>query len=98
MKEWAEHCLNVGYADRGDLFAYLNNAALLLRIVGRQTECEALLRRGIYPSRPRKHSSGAYWPYRSRRGVAGAEARRVLEGDTDPENRLLQADILRMTT
>lgn len=87
MKEWAEHCLNVGYADRGDLFAYLNNAALLLRIVGRQTECEALLRRGISFAPEEAQFRRLLAVSLAARG-AGAEARKVLEGDTDPARGL----------
>ncbi len=47
MKAIAEHCLDIGFADDHDLVAYLNNAAMLLRLSGRHAECEDLLKRGL---------------------------------------------------
>jgi cellulose synthase operon protein C len=96
MKEWAEHCLKIGYADRADLFAYLNNAAVLLRIAGRFAECEALLQQGISFAPEEAQFRRLLAVSLVTRGK-GEDARKTLAGDTDPENRLLAADILAHT-
>ena len=50
LKALAERCLNFESGDHRDLNCYLNNAAILLRLAGRQQDCESLLRRGIIAS------------------------------------------------
>lgn len=47
MLQLTNRYLDQGFSDRDDLAAYLNNTAILLRLAGRQAECEALLKRGI---------------------------------------------------
>ncbi|WP_133245819.1 tetratricopeptide repeat protein [Candidatus Phycosocius bacilliformis] len=47
MKAYVQYCLDAGFADKHDLVAHLNNAALLLRLCDRHTESEALLNVGI---------------------------------------------------
>lgn len=47
MLSYATRCLRTGYAYRHDLMAHVSNAALLLRIAGRGTDAESLLREGI---------------------------------------------------
>jgi tetratricopeptide (TPR) repeat protein len=46
MKAFAERMLESGFADEHDRHAHLNNASVLLRLCGRYSEIEALLRRG----------------------------------------------------
>jgi hypothetical protein len=92
MKAVAEHCLDIGFADQHDLICYLNNAAVLLRLAGRQDECEALVRRGL----PKAPDSPQL-----RRLLALAQAAQgrledgltTLAGQSDPENRLLAAEM-----
>ncbi len=47
MKAFAEGCLENGFADPNEPVAYLNNAAMLLRLCERHSESEALLVRGL---------------------------------------------------
>src|SRR3546814_14677991 len=47
MLQISEYQLNIGVADEHDLFAQLNNTSLLLRISGRYSECETLLKRAM---------------------------------------------------
>lgn len=96
MKAMVEHYLDIGFADRHDMMAHLNNAAVLLRLCERHEESEALLMRGM--------------PYAEdqaqlRRLLAIArlvqerheDAIAALEGDPDPENQLLRAELLAST-
>lgn len=92
MKVLVEHCLDVGFADQHDLVAHLNNTAVLLRLCERHAESEALLVRGM----PRVGNE----PQLRRllalaRSVLGREeeALGVLDGDTDPENQILRAQL-----
>jgi cellulose synthase operon protein C len=88
----AERCLDFERGDHRDLNCYLNNAAVLLRLAGRQLECETLLRRGIVacPKDPQLRRilamAQASQGHRS-------EAIKTLEGDEDIENRLLAAEM-----
>lgn len=92
MKAFVEHCLEIGFADVQDLFAHLNNAAVLLRLCGRHGECEALLMRGM----PR---IGEEPQLRRLLALARAmqeryeDALATLAGDTDPENQILRAEL-----
>ncbi len=47
LQSLADHYLDIGYEDQHDLLAYVNNAAVLLRMVDREAEAEALLQRGV---------------------------------------------------
>ena len=47
MLRIAEYQLSIGLSDQHDLFAQLNNTALLLRLTGRYEECEILLKRAM---------------------------------------------------
>src|SRR3546814_8114765 len=47
MLHISEYHLKIGVADEHDLFAQLNNTSLLLRISGRYSECETLLKRAM---------------------------------------------------
>lgn len=47
MLAHATRCLRNGYADRHDLMAHVSNAALLLRIAGRNGDAEPLLKEGL---------------------------------------------------
>ncbi len=92
LKARAEHALDVGFADPQDLMAYLNNAAVLLRLCERYAESEALLRRGL----PRVGDQPQL-----RRLLAlvqlsqdkDADACATLESDTDAENVILRAEL-----
>ncbi len=92
MKAAAEHSLAVGFADLHDVVAYLNNAAVLLRLCGRHDECVALLQRGLPRAQGEPHL---------RRLLALAlvaldrpdAALAALAGDNDPENCLLRAEL-----
>lgn len=92
MKAVAEHMLQVGYADRYDLVAYLNNAGVLLRLANRPAECEELLKRAItvVQSEPQLRRLLAL----SQLGQGKAkEAAAALAGDHDPESALLAANL-----
>jgi tetratricopeptide (TPR) repeat protein len=92
MKAVVEHFLDVGFADVHDLAVHLSNAATLLRLCERHEESEALLVRGM----PRVGDEPQL-----RRLLALArtvqdrntEAISTLAGDTDPENRILRAEL-----
>jgi cellulose synthase operon protein C len=92
MKAFTEHRLDIGFADRHDLVADLNNTGLLLRLCGRHAECEALLRRG---------SDVVAQDPQLRRLLALAQAAighrndalATLAGDHDVENQLLAAEL-----
>ncbi|WP_454000416.1 PIN domain-containing protein [Afipia felis] len=92
MLELAKSCLDINYADQYDLFAYVNNAASLLRLTGRQAECEALLLRAIpvLPDRPSLKQLLALSQLAQDRFE---EAEATLRHETDPESRLLAAEM-----
>ena len=91
-KALVEHLLDVGFQDRHDLMAHLNNAAVLLRLCQRHAEAEALLVRGM-------PSVGDEPQLRRLLALARTiqdhdeEAIAALEGDGDPENQILRAEI-----
>lgn len=92
MLEMAKDCLDTNYADHYDLFAYVNNAASLLRLAGRPAECEALLLRAIpiLPDRPSLKQMLALSQMAQDRFD---EAETTLRHETDPESRLLAAEM-----
>jgi tetratricopeptide (TPR) repeat protein len=93
MRELAERCINIGFADHRDLNCYLNNAAVLLRLAGRHAECEALLQRGlqIVPATPQLRRVLAL--SQAAQGRA-ADALATLAVDEDVENRLLSVELM----
>lgn len=92
LKALVEHYLDVGFADASDLVAHVNNAAVLLRLCERYTECEALLTRAM----PRLEDEPQLRRLLALVRMAQdrtAEAVAALDGDPDPENRLLRAEL-----
>jgi len=92
MKTMAERCLQIGFADKHDLTAYLNNAAVLLRLCDRHAECESLLARGIQvvgadPQLRRLLALSQVSLGRRKDALA------TLAADDDNENRLLSAEL-----
>lgn len=92
MKALAEHCLDVGFADTYDLVAYLNNAAVLLRLCDRHDESEAVLLKGL-PKVDDKPQLRRLLALAQSAQDRTDEALVTLAGDTDPENRLLSAEL-----
>jgi tetratricopeptide (TPR) repeat protein len=92
MKALAEHYLDVGFADRQELVAYLNNAGMLLRLAGRQAECEALLQRGL-PNAPNEPQLRRVLALAQVAQGRRADGLATLAADDDPENRLLAAEL-----
>jgi cellulose synthase operon protein C len=92
MKTIAERCLQIGFADKHDLTAYLNNAALLLRLCDRHSECESLLTDGIQVVRddPQLRRLLALSQVSLERRK---DALTTLAADDDDENRLLSAEL-----
>lgn len=92
MLAMANMCLNDGYADEHDLMAYVNNAAVLLRLTGRQTESEALLVRGLpkLPGHPHLRRLLALCQAAQDRF---SEAEATLRDERDAESRLLFAEL-----
>ncbi len=92
MKALAESHLDMRFAHKHDLMAYINNGAVLLRLCGRHTECEALLIRGLtqVDSDPQLRRLLALTRSSLDRDD---EAISDLEDDTDPENQILRADL-----
>lgn len=92
MKAIAEHYIDIGFADHNDLVAYLNNAAVLLRLAGRQEECEALLRAGL-PKAPNDPQLRLVLALTQAALGRTAEALDTLAGQEEAENRLLAAEL-----
>ena len=94
MKAIAEHCLNIGFANDHDLAAYLNNAAVLLRLSGRHAECEALLERGLIKT-PQDYALRRFLAM-----VQAGDGRRhealatLAAADDNPESELLSAEFV----
>ena len=96
MKAFTEGLLESGFAYERDRRAHLNNAAVLLRLAGREADAVTLLRRG--------GASTTQEP-NLRRLLALAlvdsghrdEAIRELEADTAPENVLFRAELIGLT-
>ncbi|RWE64146.1 hypothetical protein [Mesorhizobium sp.] len=93
MKAVAEHMLEIGFANRHDLVAYLNNAGVLLRLADRPAECEALLKRAatVVHGEPQLRRLLALSQLGQSRPK---DALATLEGDRDPENQFLAADLV----
>lgn len=92
MKALVEHCLAVGFPDAHDLMVHLNNAAVPLRLCERHGESEALLVRGMpkvgdQPQLRRLLALARSVQDRDEEAVA------ALDGDTDPENQILRAEL-----
>jgi cellulose synthase operon protein C len=92
MKALAEHCLAVGFADAYDLTAYLNNAAVLLRLCDRHKESESLLVRGLPSVGDEPQLRRLLALARVDQGRE-AEAIATLAGDADSENQILRAEL-----
>ncbi|WP_128291227.1 PIN domain-containing protein [Afifella aestuarii] len=92
MKALAEHCLDIGFADTHDLMVHLNNAAVLLRLCERHGEAEALLVRGMPKVGDQPQLRRLLALIRSVRDRY-EEAIAGLDGDTDPENQILRAEL-----
>ncbi len=92
MKALVQHCLDVGFADRHDLLAHLNNAALLLRLCDRHAEGEALLIRGMAEVEDQPQLRRLLALFLSSQGRE-AEAAALLEADPDPENQIMRAEL-----
>lgn len=93
LKALAEHYLDVGFTDRRDLVAFLNNAGVLLRLAGRHGECADLMERGL------PHVANEPSIRRLLALARIAEGRRdaaksALSGATDPESILIAAELL----
>jgi tetratricopeptide (TPR) repeat protein len=92
MKARAERCLDIGFADRHDLIAYLNNAAILLRLCDRHAECEMLLLRDPAMVRDEPQLRRLLALAQSILGRK-TDALATLIGDSDPENRIFRAEL-----
>ncbi len=92
MKRIAERCLDFGYADDQSLFAFINNAAALLRQSGQLTECEALLTRGL----SRTNEPVLRRALAVVQGIGGrrTDALATLATADDPESQLLRAEFV----
>lgn len=96
MTELATRCLDTGFANTHELTVHLNNAALLLRLCGRYSDCEALLKRGMT-------KVGGASPIRRLLAMTlgnlgrREEAIETLSGDDNLENRMLSAELTAMT-
>jgi cellulose synthase operon protein C len=93
MKAVAEHCLDIGFADEYDLLAYITNAASLLRLTERKSECKALLRRGLerVPDEPSLRRTLAL--LLAEEGNRD-EALEILAVCEDTDSRLMEIEIL----
>lgn len=93
LKALAERYLDIGFANLSELSAHLNNAAASLRLTDRHAECVALLCRGLekVPLDPVliRLLASAYAIQGQRK-----EAIATLESAPDPENQLLQAELI----
>lgn len=93
MSAVAESCLSNDFADRHDLLAFVNNAGVLLRLTGRQAECEALLVRAL-PSLPGQSQLRRLLALSQAAQNRFDDAAVTLRGDPDPESRLLAAEMV----
>jgi len=93
MLMMADRCLNNDFADRHDLLAFVNNAALLLRLTDRQAECEALLVRAL-PSLPDQPQLKRLLALSQAAQNRFDDAEGTLRGNQDPESRLLSAEMV----
>ena len=94
MKIIAEHRLEIGFADERDLAAYLNNAAVLLRLSGRHAECETLLQLGL-PKAPNEPSLRRLLALAQAAAGRRPEALATLAvAGNDPESQLLSGEFV----
>jgi len=93
MLALAENCLTNAFADQHDLLAFVNNAAVLLRLSGRQADCEALLVRAM-PALPGQSQLRRLLALSQVAQDRPQDAETVLRGDLDPESRLLAAELV----
>jgi tetratricopeptide (TPR) repeat protein len=91
MSSMAENCLSNAFADKHDLLAFVNNAAVLLRLLGKQAECESILVRALplLSDQPQLRRLLALSQVAQDRFDDAAE---TLRADSDPESRLLFAE------
>jgi cellulose synthase operon protein C len=94
MKALAEYCLDNGFVHEHDFVANINNAAVLLRLSGRNAECEVILQRGLLtaPNEPLLRRMLALVQVSDGRR-ADAMSTLAATGD-DPENKLLSLELL----
>lgn len=92
LKAVAEHCLDIELAHRHDLIAYVNNAAVLLRLCERFAESERLLLAALprVGDEPQLRRLCAF--VQSAQNRTG-DALALLADDTDPENQVLRAEL-----
>jgi tetratricopeptide (TPR) repeat protein len=93
MLAMAESCLSNAFADQHDLLAFVNNAAVLLRLTGRQAECESLLVRAL-PSLPDQPQLRRLLALSQASQDRFADAEVTLRDDQHPESRLLAAEMV----
>jgi cellulose synthase operon protein C len=93
MLAMADSCLTNAFADRHDLLAFVNNAAVLLRLTGRQADCEGLLIRAL-PSLPDQPQLRRLLALSQAAQNRFDDAEVTLRGDQDPESRLLAAEMV----
>ena len=93
MKAAAEHCLRIGFSNQHDLVCYLTNAGVLLRLAGRDVECEALLQSGLTKSPNDPNLRRLLALAKASQGRRD-EALVTLSGMEDAENRLLAAELI----
>jgi Flp pilus assembly protein TadD len=93
MLAMAENCLTNAFADQHDLLAFVNNAAVLLRLSGRQADCEALLVRAL-PALPNQTQLRRLLALSQVAQDRPDEAETTLRSDQDPESRLLAAELV----
>jgi cellulose synthase operon protein C len=93
MLAMADSCLTNAFADQHDLLAFVNNAAVLLRLTGRQADCESLLVRAL-PSLPDQPQLRRLLALSQAAQDRFDDAEVTLRGDQDPESRLLAAEMV----
>jgi tetratricopeptide (TPR) repeat protein len=93
MTGLAEQMMMVHFGHRHDLVAYLNNAAVLLRLAGREGECEILLRKGIVQAGRDPLLLRILALSQASQGKK-RDALETLSDSDDGENRLLWADLI----
>jgi hypothetical protein len=93
MLAMAESCLTNAFADRHDLLAFVNNAAVLLRLTGRQADCESLLVRAL-PSLSDQPQLKRLLALSQAAQDRFDDAEVTLREDQDPESRLLAAEMV----
>jgi predicted Zn-dependent protease len=92
MRAVADQYLDAGFADQRELICHLNNAAVLLRLAGKQAECETLIRRGL-PRAPDEPQLRRLLALAQASQGRREEALATLAGQTDPENCLIAAEM-----